>query len=81
MSGHKPCYGKMFPDVLSAHDSGVHSGKAFSYEFEEIGLAHGNRSVNVDIQEWDDCTRCDEFDHCYKLSLGMLTLQNAVRGI
>ena len=68
----------MFPNVLPPVDIGTHTGKAFSFQIENLGLARGQRSVNVDIQEWDDCLRCDEFDHCYKLSMGTLTLQSAI---
>lgn len=79
MSDHKPCYGKLFPNVLPPVNPGIHSGKVFSFQIENIGLARGQRGVSVDIQKWDDCLRCPDFDHCYKLSMGVLALQNAIR--
>lgn len=79
MADHKPCYGKMFPDVLPPLDAGRQAGKAFSFAIENIGLARGERSVDVDIDAWDECRRCAEFDHCYRLSMGTLALQTAIR--
>jgi hypothetical protein len=79
MPDHKTCYGQMFPNVLPPVDTGVHSGKVFSFQIENIGLARGRRSVSVNEQTWDDCLRCPEFDHCYKLSMGILALQTAIR--
>ena len=74
MSLHKPCYGNMFPNVLPPVDTGHQSGKVFLFQFENLGLTHGQSSVSVDSQKWDDRLRCPKFDHCYKLSMGLLAL-------
>ena len=42
------------------------------------GLLITDKHVHVDIKEWDDCRRCEEFEHCYKLCLGKLALATAV---
>jgi len=39
----------MFPDVLPKDISGKHTGKAFSYRIENIGLSRGQRSVDADM--------------------------------
>jgi hypothetical protein len=69
----------MFPDVLPPIGTGVTSGKVFSYRIENLGLARGRREVNADMNEWNSCRKFEDFDHCYQLSLGMLTLQSAIR--
>lgn len=79
MTTHKDCYGAMFPDVLPKDMTGEHTGKIFSYRIENIGLSRGQRRVDADMAAWDDCLQCSEFEHCYKLSMGKLTLQSAIR--
>ena len=49
-------------------------GKVFSFELDAVGLARSDRLVKADLEEWDDCLECPEFDHCYKLCMAKLTL-------
>ena len=79
MAQHKFCYGKMFPDVVSPVATGLHSGKVFAFEIEDIGLARGTRRVDTDVDAWEECLNCSEFEDCYKLSTGKLLLQTAIR--
>lgn len=53
-------------------------GKVFSFELDRTGLARSNRTMNADIDEWDDCLECEEFDHCYKFCIAKLLLQDAI---
>jgi len=78
MSKHKECYGTMFHDALHYATNRPMRGKVFSFEIESTGLARSDRRVNANIQEWDDCLACHEFDHCYKFSTGGLLLQAAI---
>lgn len=41
-------------------------------------LARSQRPVSVIAQEWEKCLTCRDFDHCYKLSLGKLSLATAI---
>lgn len=79
MTARKPCYGTMFPDVVAPFDTGIRRGKALSFEIKNIGLARGERRVEVSEKEWDDCLGCPDFETCYKLSTAKLMLQNAIR--
>ena len=79
MQDHKTCYGTMFPDVIAPVETGLHSGKVFAFEIENFGLTRGKRRVDVALDSWEECRRCPEFDHCYKLSAGKLALQTAIR--
>ena len=78
MPDRKPCYGQMFPNVIAPVDAGVFSGEVFSFQIENIELARCQRSVSVDRQKWDGCLHGPEFDHCYKLAMGILALQTAI---
>ena len=77
---NKSCYGTMFPPDLIRPQMNRHvSGKVFAYENRlpgGIGDAHRETFVNRD--EWDDCVACEEFEHCYRLSLAKLAFDHAV---
>lgn len=75
---HKPCYGTMFHDALHFSANESMKGKVFSFRLESIGLARSDRNVIADIEEWDDCMDCEEFDHCYRFCIAKLLLQAAI---
>lgn len=76
---HRECYGQMFPDPLHPENDRRVKGKVFSYLLTTAGgLYRNDRSVSVDIAQWDDCRMCPEFDHCYQLCIGRLALQASV---
>ena len=76
---HKQCYGTMFPTTLRADADRLVSGKAFSFELRRIGgMFVSDRRIAVNMEQWDDCLACPEFEDCYKLSLGKLALEAAI---
>jgi len=78
---HKKCYGMMFPTTLCAEADKLVSGKAFSFELRRVGgMFAWDRRIVVNMEEWDDCLACSEFEDCYKLSLGKVTLEAAIAG-
>jgi hypothetical protein len=78
---HKPCYGTMFPDTFHAPNDRRQAGKVFAFRLVRVGgMLRSDRQVEVDQAEWDDCHRCPEFEHCYKLCLAKLTLEAAIAG-
>jgi hypothetical protein len=69
----------MFPDSL--HLPTTLKGKVFAVrETPSGGVAAPDRTVEIDVEEWDDCQRCSEFESCYKLCLGKVTLESAISG-
>ena len=75
---HKPCYGTMFHDTLHFTTNESMKGKVFRFELHTIGLARSDRKVGANIEEWDDCLECPEFDHCYKFCMAKLALEAVV---
>jgi hypothetical protein len=79
---HKKCFGKMFPDSLHLGDQTRAKGKVFSVRLTPSGgLSGPDRSVEIDVEEWDDCERCPEFASCFKLCLGKVTLESSISGL
>ena len=77
---HRTCFGTMFPDSL--HLPTTLKRKVFMVrEIPSGRLAAPDRTVEIDVEEWDDCRRYSEFESCYKLCLGTVTLESAISGI
>jgi hypothetical protein len=78
-SAHKECFGTMFPDDLHLKSNQPNKGKVFTVYVELLGgLNRGDRRIQADIAEWDDCRMCHEFDSCYHLCLAKTTLESVV---
>jgi hypothetical protein len=73
------CYGMIFPDVPRFQDSGPSKGKVFSVRTTPSGgLAGPAEDVELDVDEWDDCQQCEEFESCYKLCLAKMSLKSVL---
>jgi len=80
-SEHKECYGTMFPNTLHFHVNELQVGKVFSYELDGttgMGAARTDRKFAANIDEWDDCLKCPEFEHCYKLCMAKVGLESVI---
>lgn len=76
----RECFGTMFPDILHIRSGQPHRGKVFSYLLGQAGgLWRSNREATGDIEQWDDCEKCPEFDNCYKFCMGKLLLASAIK--
>ena len=78
---HKECYGTMFPDALHFRNNEPNAGKVFAFELNSIGglgAARSARQFSADIEEWDDCLKCPEFEHCYKLCMAKMSLESVI---
>jgi len=78
---HKECYGTMFPDALHFRSNEPQVGKVFTYELDStpgMGAARTARKFSVNMEEWDDCLNCPEFEHCYKLCMGKMALESVI---
>ena len=68
----------MFPDTRPEDSKLTHKGKVFRTRVVPTGgLAGPDRDVEFDVNEWDDCQRCEEFASCYKLCLAKVAIEAA----
>ena len=75
----KECFGTMFPDDLHLRNNEPNKGKVFSVWVKLTGgFSRGDRRIEADIEQWDDCRQCSEFESCYKLCLAKVTLESVV---
>lgn len=76
---HKDCYGAMFPTTLHPAGDLPMRGKVFAYQLLTAGgTFRADRKVTADIEAWDACAACEDFEPCFKLSLGRLVLETAI---
>jgi len=79
--GHKECYGTMFPDALHFLENEPNVGKVFTFELDStrpFGAVRSDRKFSADIEEWDDCLKCPEFEHCYKFCMAKMSLESVI---
>ncbi|HUI77514.1 MAG TPA: hypothetical protein VLY24_06345 [Bryobacteraceae bacterium] len=55
------------------------AGKVFAYRREQTGVITIGSKVTADLNAWDQCTSCPEFDTCYRFSTGKLMMELAAR--
>ena len=78
---HKECFGKMFPNGLHLKHSTLNGGNVFA---AQLSRANGtmpltsDRAIEINVNQWDDCQLCLEFDSCYKLCLARVALESAI---
>ena len=78
---HKDCFGKMYPDDLHLHNNEPNKGKVFTVLLDSVGgviNTRTDRRIEVDVDQWDDCQKCPEFESCYKLCLAKATLESGI---
>jgi len=76
---HRECFGTMFPDDLHLRNDVPNEGKVFTVRMDLAGgMMRSDRSIDIDIEQWDECQQCPEFDSCYKLCLAKVTLESAI---
>ena len=79
MNSYPECYGKMFPSIVEfAHNKNV-MGRVFEYRLDYTGLAAQTRDAIVDRKAWQGCSECPQMDGCYRLSMGTMLMELAVK--
>ena len=79
---HKSCYGKLFPALPSLRADGPTQGEAFSVLPRKThGTVATERRVQVDIEQWNDCLACEQYEHCRELCQAKLSLESSVLAV
>jgi len=79
MNSERECYGKMFPSVIEiAHNTSI-AGKVFGYELCYSGQAVQKRGITVSQDAWRECLKCLSMDDCYRMSIGTMLMELAVK--
>jgi len=77
---HAEFYGTLFPDVLNLPEDRSASGTVFTVLLQRAGgMWRGKRSITANMERWDECQECPDFDGCFKFSMAKLTLESAIQ--
>jgi hypothetical protein len=69
----------MLPSFVREGSDLSAQGKAFSYAITpSSGVGPPKQKINADVEQWDDCRNCEEFDDCHKFCMTRLFLEIAV---
>ncbi len=79
MGMHPNCYGAMFPPMASLSTNRAVAGTVFRYRIDQPGPIPTEQSLGVDMEAWERCTQCPDFDACYRLSAGTVLMDLALR--
>lgn len=71
----KNCFGTIYPDLMQFRFGKEIAGKVFRMRVDTVGPLHRDRSLNCDLEQWEECHSCDEFRSCFDFSTGKLLMQ------
>jgi hypothetical protein len=77
----KQCFGKIYPDLARLEANKVIAGKVFKVRINLTGMMRQLPQLELDLAEWEDCQRCEQYRSCYDLSNGKILMQRAIAGI
>ena len=79
MNREQECYGKMFPSIAEMVHFKPIKGQVFGYHLDYSGQVAQKRDATVDHDAWQRCLECAELDGCYRLSIGTMLMDLAVK--
>lgn len=79
MTEHRLCYGRLFPSMNWRQPGKERPDGVFGYVFQQPGTVRRPPDIVVDLEAWDRCAGCLEFNSCLQLSTARMTLEAAVR--
>jgi hypothetical protein len=79
MDTNKECFGNLFPDLENLGINKEVRGKTFSVKLISWGMGIHSREIHPDVEQWNSCRKCDNFDSCYSFSQAKLNLSAALR--
>jgi len=79
MNSKRPCYGEMFPSIVEMVHNRPINGKVFGYEMSYSGQVAQRQGATVNHDAWQECLRCSCMDDCYRVSIGRMLMELAVK--
>lgn len=77
----RPCYGTIFPDPTKIQFFRPADGKVFQVQINTLGPGHRDTKLEVNMDEWQKCTGCEEYRTCLDFSMASLAFKEAVARI
>lgn len=77
----KACFGTIYPDLEQFQFGKPMAGKVFQISVNTVGPGQRDRKLDISMEAWQDCRRCEDFDNCYEFSNAKLQLQLVLRDL
>ncbi len=74
----KKCFGTIYPDLSRTVFNKKFAGKVFRMRTVSQGMMPQTPHLEVDMAEWEDCRRCEEYHNCFDFSTAKLAMRQAV---
>ncbi len=81
MRFERQCYGKMFPSVVDMDHNQPIAGEVFGYEVTYSGQVAQKRCATLNKAAWEQCLECLDLDGCYRVSVGTMLMELAVKAV
>jgi hypothetical protein len=77
----KTCFGTIYPDLEKFQFSRPIAGKVFQICVDTVGPGQRDRKLEIDLNAWQECQRCEDFRNCFDFSSAKLQMQIVLRGL
>jgi hypothetical protein len=71
----KSCFGEIFPDMERFQFGQPLAGKVFQIRVDTIGPGQRDRKLDINLEAWQECHQCEDFQSCYNFSNAKLQMQ------
>ena len=75
----KNCFGTIYPDLEQVQFGKLLAGKVFRICIDSQGAGHRDRKLEIDLDAWQDCRQCQDFQNCRDFSSAKLEMQRTLR--
>jgi sulfatase maturation enzyme AslB (radical SAM superfamily) len=75
----KSCFGDIYPDVERFQFGKPLAGKVFQISVNTLGPGHRDRKLDIDMEAWQECRQCEDFQNCFDFSSAKLQMQRVLR--
>ena len=77
----KTCFGTIYPDLEQFQFGKPMAGKVFQITVNTLGGGHRDRKLDIDVEGWNACRQCEDFQNCLDFSDAKLQMQCVLMGL
>lgn len=77
----KTCFGAIYPDLEHFQFGKPMIGKVFQITVNTVGPGNRERKLDIDVDAWEDCRRCGDFQNCLDFSNAKLQMQRVLASL
>ena len=77
----KSCFGTIYPDLEGFQFGKPLAGKVFQIAVNTVGPGHRDRKLDIDMDAWEICRRCEDFPNCLNFSNAKLQIQRVLTSL